>query len=158
MDNKNILIIAIGNTGRGDDGLGWQFADHINELDQQNITIEYRYQLQIEDALLLQEYRMVLFADATEELLPGGYALNPCKPEDHYYYSSHKQSPETILYLAKTLYQTDPQAFILLISGYSWELGESLSTLAKKNLSEAVNHVQSWINAAINSTFNATAT
>ena len=43
------IILGIGNNGRQDDGLGWAFLDF---LEEQNTTIdlEYRYQLQIEDA------------------------------------------------------------------------------------------------------------
>ncbi len=145
MDNKNIVLLAIGNTGRGDDGLGWHLADRLSETNTNNLQIEYRYQLQVEDALLISQYSTVIFADATLEPLENGYAFEPCLPADHYFYSSHMQNPSTILYLLACLYGKAPKAFLLTMSGYSWELGENLTSMAEKNLSQALICLQNQV-------------
>ena len=58
------IVIGIGNNGRQDDGLGWMFLDFLDEQNA-NIDLEYRYQLQIEDADLISNYDTVIFVDAT---------------------------------------------------------------------------------------------
>jgi hydrogenase maturation protease len=133
-NKKSILVIGIGNSGRSDDGLGWRFADMLAALEPEDVDIEYRYQLQVEDALLVSEYSVVIFADASQETLDNGFVIRPCTPGSNYYFSSHMQSAETVLYLAKELYQTKPKAFTLAIAGYDWELGTSLSNQAQQNL------------------------
>ena len=47
------------------------------------------------------------------------------------------QSPETILYLSKELYNKEPEAFVLAISGNQWGLGTCLSQKAENNLQKA---------------------
>jgi len=133
-DSKKILLIAIGNCGRGDDGLGWNFADLVQEKTYDLFDIEYRYQLQVEDTVLISKYDTVLFADATHSALEDGYECKPCTAAGHYFFSSHMQSPETILYLANDLYNLYPQAYTIAIAGHSWDLNTSLSKEAKNNL------------------------
>lgn len=141
----NILFFAIGNVARGDDGLGWVFADRLKDEAPQNWTIEYRYQLQVEDALMMAEFDTVIFADATETPLSGGFVISHCFPANHYFFSSHQQSPETLLYLTEQLFQKTPTSFLIAITGYQWELGEPLSEEAKKNLENAFKNLESLI-------------
>ena len=143
------LVICIGNIGRGDDALGWKIADWLCKLNHENITVEYRYQLQVEDAHLVSEFPLVVFVDATKEVLQEGFSLQPCHAADHYFYSSHLQSPQTVLYLAEKLYGKFPEAFLLQMSGYQWELGEVLSHSASLNLHKAGIHIESWLNTYV---------
>jgi hydrogenase maturation protease len=139
-DRSKILLVGIGNCGRGDDGLGWKFAELVKSTDHESIDIEYRYQLQIEDADLISQYDFVIFVDASQALLPDGFEVKPCTPAGHYFYSSHMQSPETILYLANLLYNKYPETYIIGITGYYWELKTSLSKESEKNLESAYNY------------------
>ena len=133
-NKQSILLLGIGNCGRNDDGLGWQFVDMFNSNGPDNIDLEYRYQLQVEDALLISNFDIVLFADATHTELQHGFEIKPCLPASHYFFSSHAQSPETILYLAEDLYQKKPEAYTIAISGYNWGLGTNISKEAATNL------------------------
>ncbi|HPW63523.1 MAG TPA: hypothetical protein PLJ13_14595, partial [Cyclobacteriaceae bacterium] len=54
--DSRILMIGIGNNGRSDDALGWNFVDEFSNREDL-FDIEHRYQLQIEDALLITEYK-----------------------------------------------------------------------------------------------------
>ena len=136
-DSAKILIIGIGNTGRGDDGLGWNFADLVKDLGHEWLDVEYRYQLQIEDSSLVGKYGTVIFADATQSPLENGFSVKACIPATHYFFSSHLQSPETILYLASELFSQGPSAFAVAISGNYWELKSGLTDTAEKNLRQA---------------------
>ncbi len=137
-DLQRILLIGIGNCGRGDDGLGWKFTDLIGQKGYHWIDLEYRYQLQIEDTELINNYDTVIFADASHTALKDGFEIRPCATANHYFFSSHMQSPETILYLANNLYNKYPHAYTLAIAGQDWELKTSLSKKAKKNLQLAI--------------------
>lgn len=142
-----ILIIGIGNIGRGDDGLGWKMADYLSELELKNVSVEYRYQLQVEDAHLVSEFPIVVFVDASRQPLPGGYSWQTCSKADHYFYSSHLQSPETVLYLAGTLYNKSPESYILAIEGENWDLGEILSEKAEGHYKEALSFILNYLNS-----------
>src|SRR5580765_1251401 len=114
---KKFLIIGIGNTGRGDEGLGWKLAEKAEGLFHEEGDVEYRYQLQVEDAELISHYDFVIFADATDNELQKGFSFVKCNPASEYFFSSHIQSPETILYLSKTVFEKSPGAFLLLMKG-----------------------------------------
>lgn len=132
-----MLLIGIGNTGRGDDGLGWMFADYVREHASSLFDVEYRYQLQVEDAELIGQYDTVVFADASHENLDGGFVFKACETAGHFYYSSHMQSPETLLFLSEKLFGKKPAAFIIAITGVEWELKTTLHQEAQKNLEAA---------------------
>lgn len=134
------IVLGIGNNGRQDDGLGWLFLDFLNEQNL-DIDLEYRYQLQIEDAELISNYQTVIFVDATKEDTKDGYYLKPCQASEKYSFSTHALQPETILYLAKKLYDHNPEASICGIQGYDWELKIGLSEKAKDNLNKAFTYL-----------------
>ncbi|MGB3077286.1 MAG: hypothetical protein WBB36_18310 [Chitinophagales bacterium] len=117
-EKAKVLLIGIGNSGRSDDGLGWMFAELASRFPQ--IDVETRYQLQIEDAELVHKYDTVFFADASHTALPNGFQMHRIKAARHFFYSSHLQSPETILYLAKELYVKSPDAYSIAIEGLIW--------------------------------------
>jgi hydrogenase maturation protease len=132
------LVIGIGNEGRGDDGLGWRFAEKAAVALGRKWDVEYRYQLQVEDAELVSNYDTVIFADATVENLKRGFDYQPCELSGEYFFSSHMQSPEAVLYLSGTLYKKKPEAFVMKICGHEWEMGVGLSLQAKINLEAAL--------------------
>lgn len=134
--DKKTIIFGIGNNGRQDDGLGWSFLDFLNGQ-HLNIDLEYRYQLQIEDAELISTYDTVIFVDATKENTIDGFYLNPCHPSEEYSFSTHALKPETVLYLSNSLYQHNPKASIFGIQGYDWELKIGLSERGTMNLNKA---------------------
>lgn len=132
-----VLVLGIGNIGRQDDGLGWLFLDFLQKAKFGNMDLEYRYQLQIEDAELLCKYKTVIFADATKENTKDGFYFRNCEASDKTSFSTHELCPETVLFLANNLYEHGPKAFILGIQGYLWNLEIGLSDKAKINLYKA---------------------
>lgn len=139
------LVIGIGNKGRNDDGLGWDFTEKIEQLKLPDISCEYRFQLQIEDAHLIGQYERVFFADASHQPIDKGFEINECSLANHFYFSSHSQSPETILYLAKELYQKNPVAYTIAIAGEDWEFENTLSATAQHNLHKALKEFESFV-------------
>ncbi|MGB5362538.1 MAG: hydrogenase maturation protease [Aureibaculum sp.] len=137
--DKRIIVLGIGNTGRQDDGLGWLFLDFLKSQ-KNSYVLEYRYQLQIEDAELISNYDEVIFVDATKEETNDGFFLKPCQASDKYSFSTHALAPETILYLTNKLYDHHPRSYIFGIQGYEWELKIGLSKRANENLDNAKNY------------------
>ena len=136
-EENKILVLGIGNIGRQDDGLGWLLLDYLEETKFENLDLEYRYQLQIEDAELLCDYKTVIFVDATKENTDKGFYYRICEASDKHSFSTHELCPETVLFLANNLYQHKPDAFILGIQGYDWNLEIGLSKKAKFNFENA---------------------
>jgi hydrogenase maturation protease len=98
--------------------------------------LEFRYQLNIEDAYTLKDCDAVVFADATAE---GGDepALVEIGPSAGIAFTSHEMSPASVLALCHELFGRAPRAYLLAVRGYDWEMGEGLSERARANLARA---------------------
>ncbi len=132
------LLIGIGNSGRQDDGLGWALLDAIGSQPDLQAHCEYRYQLQIEDAELVSHFRRCIFIDASQSVLCHGFEYIDCQPALEFEFSTHKLSPESVLYLCQKLYHRSPTAKLLLIQGVSWDLEIGLTQFAQSNLENAL--------------------
>lgn len=135
---KKILLIGIGNTGRGDDGLGWAFAERLRE--DPRLDIACRYQLQVEDADLISRYDKVWFVDASHEQVPGGYCCEPVRGEGHFSYTTHALHPEAVVQLCHQLYDQWPESYLIGISGKDFELGRCMSPAAAQHLERALDY------------------
>ncbi|NNK87336.1 MAG: hydrogenase maturation protease [Flavobacteriaceae bacterium] len=134
------LIFGIGNVGRQDDGLGWIFLDYLqNEHMEAVVDIQYRYQLQIEDAELIRNYDRVIFIDACKSEIKNGFCFKPIEPTEDHGFSTHALVPETIIFLTGNLYDHHPEAFILGIQGFDWNLEMGITDPAYKNYLKAIN-------------------
>ncbi len=136
--NKKILLFGIGNCGRADDGLGWAFLDKIKPLLPNNYDVEYRYQLQVEDAELATQYQTVIFIDAHKNFFEKGFIWEKCCPKATDSFTSHELDPQSVLHLTDTIYNKHPKAFILGITGENFCLAMGLSEVAELNLSKAL--------------------
>lgn len=133
-----ILLVGLGNRDQGDNALGCLFADMIGCLGYSFIDFEYREKLELEDAKLVSEYDVVVFADASFEKLGGGFEISRCFAAAHAFFSMHTQRPPAVLNIANTVYKKFPRAFMLVITGEEWEEQALLSHHAETNLQAAV--------------------
>lgn len=130
-----LLLIGIGNSSRGDDALGWKIADEAARVPF--LQVEYRYQLQIEDADLIKDFDVVIFADSSHEDFPDGFTFLSVRPECNIAFSSHRLSPSAVLALCQEIYGWQPEAYMLAVTGKKWELGMSISQSATAALRNA---------------------
>ncbi|NNE02590.1 MAG: hydrogenase maturation protease [Eudoraea sp.] len=137
-DKDKILLFGIGNCGRADDGLGWAFLDRIKPDLPENYDVEYRYQLQIEDAELATHYDKVIFIDAHIDLFDSGFVWEECLPKATDSFTSHELDPRAVLYLSDSIYNKRPQSFTMGISGKQFGLEMGLTATAEHNLSQAI--------------------
>ena len=138
IKKPKVLLFGIGNSGRADDGLGWLFIDRIAKELPKNYDCEYRYQLQIEDAELASHYDIIYFIDAHQKKNLKGFSFKPCFAKNSDSYTSHELLPSTILFLIKSIYNKNPEAYILGVSGEDFSLKIGLSKEAKNNLSKSL--------------------
>jgi len=135
---KNTLLIGIGNKGRGDDGLGWAFADQLKG--DPSLEVIYRYQLQVEDAELISRYPNVWFVDASHKTSPDGFTCEIVRGAGHFSYTTHALHPEAVVQLCQQVFGKHPHAQLLGISGEAFELGHGLSTTARERLEKALKY------------------
>jgi hydrogenase maturation protease len=137
---ERLLIYGIGNVGRQDDGLGIRLIERLEaEGVPTPVTLEANYQLNVEDSLLLSEFDVVLFADASVE--PDGQApflLRPLAPVSDLTFSTHAMSAGGVLALCEELYGKRPRAYLMAMPGYEWDVSEELSQGASSNLEQAL--------------------
>ena len=140
------LIIGIGNSGRSDDGLGWAFSESVEESGLFSGDIVLRYQLQVEDADLISQYDQVLFVDANAKQGDQGVQCVRVDSKIEHSFSTHALKPGAVVGLCHELYDSTPEAYVLLIEGRDWELNIGLSEAARMNLVLALGYFQEEIN------------
>jgi len=132
------LLIGIGNSGRSDDGLGWAFLDRIQQEAAFDGRVEYRYQLQVEDAALINDAEHVIFVDSYRRELPNGFQLARCEPLREFAFTTHVLPPGAVLSLCQDLYKRVPRADALMIQGTCWDLRIGMSREAERRLENAL--------------------
>ena len=138
------LLIGFGNQGRGDDGLGPLFAERIERRAPEGLAIDIDYQLTVDHALAVSEADLVVFADA-QIGAEGSFSFAPVTANGAAGMGSHELSPQAVLTLAKTLYGSEPPAYMLGIAGWDYgEVKEGLSAEATAHLDEAEAFFLDW--------------
>lgn len=140
-----VLLIGYGNPGRLDDGLGPALAEVFEKKALANVSVDSNYQLSVEDAAEVSNYDVVIFADASVNGQEPFY-IEKIDPGSEISFSTHSIKPDSVLALAKDLFQAQPKAYVLGIRGYEFnEFGERISDKAGQNLQKAVEFVEAMI-------------
>lgn len=142
------LIYGYGNIGRQDDGLGVILAQQIEAMQIPNIDIDMNYQLNVEDALKISEYKRVIFIDASMQT-EGAYILERITAKPAIEFSTHAMSPFAILAFAEQIYDQRPDAYMLHIKATEWEFGLPLSSDASNNLELAKEYLLEFLNSSL---------
>jgi hydrogenase maturation protease len=137
-----VLVYGYGNPGRLDDGLGPALARDLKARDLgDEVTVETGYQLQVEDAALVADHGVVIFADA-DVACAEPFVLRRLEPRRAAAFSTHAVAPEALLALAREHFDCETVAFVLGIRGYAFdEFGEELSPGARRNLAAASDYL-----------------
>jgi len=136
----NTLIIGIGNNTRQDDGLGWSFLELLEEDNFNLDNLLYKYQLMVEDAELIAEYKNVFFIDACKTHSKEGFQIERIYPAEQVAFSTHAVPPNQILNLCENIYNEKPKAYVIKIDGYDWDIEIGLTEKAQTNLKNAFNY------------------
>ena len=141
---KRLLVLGYGNPGRQDDGLGPAFADAVAAWNEPGVSADADYQLNIEDGAALAECDVVLFADASRTG-PAPYGFDRVTPAGEVTFTSHSVGPGSVLAICEEHFGPAPEAWVLGIRGYAFEIAEGLTPEAERNLEEALAFVRAWI-------------
>jgi hydrogenase maturation protease len=141
---RRVLVVGIGNPGRGDDGLGPAAAERLAALRLAGVTCDANYQLNIEDALACSRHDLVVFVDAARGLrVP--FTWNKVRPEAAVPALTHALGPGAVLAVCSALYGRTPEARLLAVRGHRWSVGEGLSPRAEENLGRAVRFLEGFL-------------
>lgn len=143
----HVLVIAIGNPLRSDDGLAWRAADELAKEDVgSEVKIVKVHQLTPEHAESASQTDLMIFIDAAGSGDPGTVHSLELTGRDEVASFSHSLTPQSLLTLAKKLYEKAPKAFLVSMPGKSFDHGESLSTEVQESLPSLVELVCELIN------------
>ncbi len=149
------LILACGNTLRGDDGVGPWLAEWAQKrfLSENQVRIIARQQWPPELAEEIAHAQSVLFIDCSVDSAPGSIRLTPVEPTAAQQgIASHHQGAAELLALTRDLYATLPSTSKLLTIGAgSTELGEQFSAAVTAALPEACRIIIEEVLQALNS-------
>jgi hydrogenase maturation protease len=152
-----VLIIGYGNPLRGDDGVGWQAAEHLRErIRDGKVEIVTSHQLTPEMAEPASRARVVIFIDADCDNREGEIALRRVEPDrSASELFSHQLKPEDLLGVANRLYGGRPGGVLVTVGAGTFEYGAELSEAVRTALPALVEQVQKicgeWLSAAGNS-------
>lgn len=136
---SRVLVIGYGNPGRCDDGLGMLLAERIEALQIPGVTVQTRYQLNVEDADDVAKHPVVVFLDACL-----------CAPPPYFFrelearagtleFTTHSLAPEGVLGLAHEVFGAPTKGYAVAVRGYDFhDVGEKISKEAEVNLEEAL--------------------
>jgi hydrogenase maturation protease len=127
---KSAVVLACGNTLRGDDGIAWAIGSEIERsLPYEEIEVVVTQQLLPEHAELLSRADLAIFIDCSVIAEPGKVSTVPIHPaECPPSIFSHQLDPASLVRLAQHLYgRTPSRAVAITIGGQSFELSEMLS-------------------------------
>lgn len=148
-NSPNILVYGFGNPGRMDDGLGVYLAGKIAEWAERNgmanVHTDSNYQLNIEDADVIKDYDIVVFADASVEELGHGFSVTKLDGVKELSFTTHEASPGYVVCLCSSLFGYIPESYLLHIKGYEWNLKEGLSAKGQNNLEKAFSLMKKYL-------------
>lgn len=143
---EKILWFGIGNLGRQDDGLGIRLIERLEAIQESSRErfpktwkLDSNYQLNAEDALLIADYDVVVFVDATiSPQAQAPFEVKPLEPSDEIAFSTHEMSAGVVIALCDQLYGKKPKAYLLTLPGYAWDISDEMSEAAHQNLNQTL--------------------
>lgn len=149
---KQSLVLACGNSLRGDDGVGPRVAEQLSEqLKDPRTEVSCSHQWTPELAEKISKADIAVFVDASAKLGPGqiqvrSVAAGPGRTGA----TTHSLNPERLLLLAGTLYGRVPErVFLLTIGGKSFAPGEELSPIVRNAIPAVIARIKSLLEDSV---------
>ena len=137
-------VIGIGNTLRGDDGVGARVIEGLRDrVDSGRVGLFTCHQLLPEDTVALCRRRGVVFVDADVTLAPGEVRLTEIEVAPSVWRWGHQLRPGVLLGLVDA--HERPRAFAVGIGAAGFEYGETLSDVVAGAVDGAIREVLAWI-------------
>ncbi len=142
-----ILVIGYGNSLRGDDAVGCRAAQQLAQSfhDDTEVEVIASPQLTPEMADDVSRSGFVLFVDASQGQAAGTIRRGRVAPEALPGGFTHSLTPSALLAAAEQLYGDAPEAVVLTLAGWSFELGSQLSPGASRSLPKLIQQAREVI-------------
>lgn len=137
-----LLVIGYGNILRGDDGVGPRVVEAVASMGLPGVHTLICQQLSPEHADPISQAGAVVFVDAAMDA-PNEVQLRPLEPNESSQIMSHAADPCTLLALARDVFGHAPRAWWLTIPAVTSDFSETLSPVAQRGSTEAVEKIQS---------------
>jgi hydrogenase maturation protease len=135
---NHVLIIGYGSTLRGDDGVGPRVAELIERQAWRSVEALPCHQLTPELADPISRAQAVVFVDASLEQGIEGVRMEVVEAAPAHQVMVHTASPATLLHLARSVFGHCPPAWLVSIPVSEMGIGEQLSPMAERGVTEAV--------------------
>lgn len=140
---QGILIIAIGNTLRGDDGIAVLICRQLESEQKIDADILFRQQLDIGIAGLLSEYRYVLFVDACVSSQHVSIQIIETDAQTPASFTHHT-APAILQQLVQQLYAGGTQFYTCAIPVFQMNFEESITAEAMQQGMIAKAAITAW--------------
>jgi hydrogenase maturation protease len=141
-----ILLLALGNGSRGDDGVGVALGRALAaRLPPGAAHVEEAIQLLPEHAEAAARAEAVVFLDATVTGAPGEAHAHHVQSRTPREALLHALTPEEILGLARLAYGKMPQGLLVTVAGKDFSFVERLSDEVQAAVPVAVEKALSWL-------------
>jgi len=141
-----ILLLALGNGSRGDDGVGVALGRALAaRLPPGAAHVEEAIQLLPEHAEAAARAEAVVFLDATVTGAPGESHAHQVHSRTPREALLHALTPEEILGLARVAYGKMPQGLLVTVAGKDFSFVEKLSDEVQAAVPVAVDKALSWL-------------
>ena len=141
---RTLCIVGIGNTIRGDDGIGSYLCDKLAALPLRQAVIKTAHQLSTDWLPELSGFDDVLLIDAGILEQPFYFGLLPSRPEAAANLSHHLDA-SLLAALLHRFFNPDTCFRLCIVSGSDFGFSETLSGQAIENSKQALVLVQSWL-------------
>ncbi|MCU0241252.1 MAG: hydrogenase maturation protease [Vicinamibacteria bacterium] len=147
-----VVVIAMGNPLRGDDGVAMRIVEQIEEnRETRVITV---HQLTPELAIDLRDAVGIVFVDACRGERPGEVRACGLGPWPTTQPFTHSLTPASFLAYLEILHGQRPPAAIVTITGADFGFSERLSPLVLQAMPAALRAIREWTQAFSLSTSN----
>lgn len=158
--SPSLLLIGYGNPDRQDDGVAWHvlamLADRLDRPRPQEIGegmedfsdspgLLFVLQLTPELAEIVSRSSSVCFIDAHTGSVEEDVQLIPIGKEFQTSPLTHHMTPQTVLSLANSLYQSSPDGYLLSIRGYQFGFTYEMSPQTQELASQAADRLWDWV-------------
>jgi hydrogenase maturation protease len=141
-------VIAFGNPRRGDAGVGPYVARQLDRHIHQMPDVGLCTLTQL-DLTLLEEVHAadhLIFVDACLQEIKNGLQWSPVEPElNGWAMDSQDLTPKVFLGLLQLLYQRNPTAWVVTVQARNFDLGEELSSEARRDADRAAAQIVDWL-------------
>jgi hydrogenase maturation protease len=142
---QTVLVIGYGNDLRSDDAVGKQVAEAVTTWKLSYVQALTVHQLTPELTVKLTKVERAIFVDAHTATPDQEVQVRPLEPVHTGGIAGHTGDPQSLLALTKVLYSYCPQAWWVTIPGINFEVGDSLSFIAKQGVSVALERIEQLI-------------